>query len=137
MKTKWITPRTEIETFVPDEYIAVCWGVSCDVDNANIYEQTHYASRGETWWERGCSHALDHCGNSDNQWIYDRDNNGIPEGMEERNTDGLGTLPCTIDGDITSIRPGMYIYWTTSAGNRTWHHRGWVSETKPGRPNAS
>ena len=46
MKTKWITPRTEIETFVPDEYIAVCWGVSCDVDNANIYEQTHYASRG-------------------------------------------------------------------------------------------
>lgn len=39
MKEKWIAPKTVIEEFTPNEYIAVCWGVCCDVDLANDYEK--------------------------------------------------------------------------------------------------
>lgn len=58
--------------------------------------------------------------------------------MIETGTDGLGDLPCTITNmSIGNVDIGDYIKWTTSAGNRTWHHQGTVVESVPGRPNAS
>lgn len=101
MKTKWITPRTEIEAFVPDEYIAVCWGVACSVDAANSYEKSHGPSRRETWYALGCTHDGAHCGNSSNQVVQDSNNDGIAEGMTEIGTDGLGTLDCIVYTDAT------------------------------------
>ena len=143
MKTKWITPRTEIEAFIPDEYIAACWGVACNVDAANYYEQTHYANRGETWWDRGCTHDAAHCGASNNQVIKLNDD-GTPNRMVETATDGLGDLDCYLTNanymgtvPISSVNVGSTIYWTTISGNRTWHHVGLVTATVPGRPNAS
>lgn len=138
MKTKWITPRTEIETFIPNEYIAACWGVACNVDAANYYEQTHYANRWETWWDRGCSHDKDHCGQANNQIVYDDNNDGRADRMIETGTDGLGDLVCNITNtNIGNVTIGSYIHWTTTSGNRTWHHEGQVINSVPGHPNAS
>lgn len=103
------------------------------------------------YWEGGnVSHARDHCGNSSNQVIYDRDNNGVGEAMVETGTDGLGTLECTIYTDCNSytgeftgltsasqVHIGQEIYWTTSSGSRTWHHKGTVTATAEGHPNRS
>ena len=140
MKEKWNAPKTVIEEFTPNEYIAVCWGVCCDVDLANNYEKDHrpYGSR-KTWWELGCSHDNDHCGAIGNQVIKDANNDGKAESMIETGTDGLGDLPCTIQGiSIGNVNVGDYIHWTTSASDgRVWHHQGTVVETVPGRPNAS
>lgn len=82
--------------------------------------------------------------------IYDRDNNGVGEAMVETGTDGLGTLGCTIytgynertgrfTGQISAsqVHVDDVIYWTTSSGNRTWHHRGTVTATAEGHPNRS
>lgn len=140
MKEKWTTPKTVIEEFTPNKYIAACWGVRCDVEKANYYEQTTQVNwwSDETWWDRGCSHDNDHCGAIGNQVIKDADNDGKAESMIETGTDGLGDLPCTITNmSIGNVDIGDYIKWTTSAGNRTWHHRGTVVESVPGRPNAS
>lgn len=142
MKTKWITPRTEIEAFVPDEYIAVCWGVRCDINAANRYEKQN------GYWDGGSvSHSAAHCGNANNQWIVDSDNDGTPEKMIEAGTE-LGDLNCTFYSDanyrfpieITSIHitPNAPIYWTTSEDGwhgRTWHHQGYIINAS--RPNAS
>lgn len=129
MKTKWITPRTEIETFVPDEYVAACWGVSCNWSDSNQYEILH------GYWDDGnVSHAAEHCGRSSNQVIMDENEDGTADYMEERGTDGLGTLRCIIcqdasystPRDISTVKVNDYIYWKTKSGSRTWHHQGTV-----------
>ena len=68
----------------------------------------------------------------------------------ETGTDGLGTLNCRIYTDYdrrtgsftgaisaSEVSIGQQIYWTTSSGNRTWHHRGTVIATAEGHPNRS
>lgn len=70
--------------------------------------------------------------------------------MVETGTDGLGTLECAIytgynelTGEFTGsisaseVYIGQEIYWTTSSGSRTWHHRGTVTATAEGHPNRS
>ena len=65
--------------------------------------------------------------------------------MTETGTKGLGNLKCTLytDGTYTtqesygSVHPGDYIYWTTSAGSRTWHHQGQAVATETAHPNRS
>lgn len=145
MKKRWETPEAMVEEFEANEYVAVCWGVACDVSWANEHEQKY------GFWDGGnVSHASDHCGNSSNQVIYDHDNDGVGEAMVETGTDGLGTLSCSIytgyneyNGSFTNpilaseVHIGQEIYWTTSSGSRTWHHRGTVTATAEGHPNRS
>lgn len=139
MKEKWTTPRTVIEEFTPNEYVAACWGVACSVEHANQYEKDHgYYNDGDV------SHALDHCGNQEYQKIT-LNSKGKPKFMTEVGTDGLGNLYCTIykSADyssylpITDVKAGDYIYWTTTAGSKTWHHQGTVVGTIPSNPNLS
>ena len=141
MKRKWEEPRILVQEFTPNEYVAVCWGVACEVGPANTYE--------ESIRNAAQDHRAEYCGTTGHQWLTDRNNDGTPESMSEINTDGLGTLACTIytdgtyrqRGDISTVGVGDYIYWTTSAGSgrdrRTWHHQGLVTETSPGHPNRS
>lgn len=141
MKMRWEEPKIEVQQFMPNEYVAVCWGVACSVGDANAYEATIHNSAQD--------HRSEYCGTTGHQWLTDRNNDGTPESMSEIGTDGLGTLACTIyeDGsyrnqrDISTVDVGDYIYWTTSAGygpnRRVWHHQGMVTATTPGHPNRS
>lgn len=141
MKRKWEEPRILVQKFIPNEYVAVCWGVACSTGDANEYEASIHNSKQD--------HRADYCGTIGHQWLTDGNNDGIPESMSEIGTDGLGTLACTIytdgtyrwQGDISTVKVNDYIYWTTSAGSgkdrRTWHHQGRVTETTPGHPNRS
>lgn len=140
MKQKWIRPQTTIEKFVPDEYIAACWGVRCDTDWSNNYER----KQGD--YSKGVTHDTTHCGNPGNQVIYDSNDDGIADRMIETGTDGLGNLNCTIYWDanfssirdIASVKPDDIIYWTTRASDgREWNHKGTVFRTDYNRPNHS
>ena len=133
---RWETPRAEVEEFMPNEYCSTCWGVACNVGPANDYDKNQY----------GVTHDQAHCGNATNQVVRDLDGNGTADIMQEIGTDGLGTLNCTLyanggyrrKGNIGSVQPGDYIYWTTSAADgRTWHHQGMVESSFPGHPNRS
>lgn len=140
MKKEYVRPMMMGEKFLPNEYVAACWGVGCSVDVANDIER-----RLGLYNPGHLDHGADHCGQSGNQVIYDDNNDGTPDRMTEIGTDGLGTLNCTIYTDDTysttktvgSVKSGDTIYWTTSAGDRTWHHVGTVFNTVPGHPNRS
>lgn len=141
MKKIWETPRTMVQGFEPNEYVAVCWGVACDVSWANNYEKSH----GGDYWN-GVTHDGAHCGNSSNQVIFDDNGDGVGDRMIETGTDGLGDLTCNIFWDenfkipraVSSVNIGNTIYWTTTASDgRTWNHKGTVFETAEGHPNRS
>ena len=96
MKKKWIQPHITIQPFEPNEYVAVCWGVACSTMQANYVEQTWRLPNGGTNFDAGQNHRNHHCGTTGNQWLVDENNDGTPEVMREINTDGLGTLTCTL-----------------------------------------
>lgn len=140
MKKNWEMPKTVVQRFEPNEYVAACWGVGCNVNWSNKYEiwQGDYG--------KGVTHAQDHCGNSSNQVIYDYDEDGTADAMIETGTDGLGDLHCTIywgedyshEREVSTVHVGDTIYWTTKASDgRTWNHKGTVFATAEGHPNRS
>lgn len=140
MKKTWAFPLVCVQQFEANEYVAACWGVGCNTAEANRIE------RNLGIYQPGVlDHSSDHCGLSGNQVIYDDNNDGTADRMVEVGTDGLGTLNCTIytdssystPMDVSSVSAGQTIYWTTSAGNKTWHHVGTVFNTVPGHPNRS
>ena len=140
MKKRWESPKTEVQKFEANEYVAACWGVACDTGWANNYEK----GNGDYW--KGVTHDAAHCGNSSNQVIFDDNNDKIGDRMIETGTAGLGDLVCTIytDGsyktkrDVSSVQVGETIYWTTTASDgREWNHRGTVYATAEGHPNRS
>ena len=140
MKRTYETPTACAEEFMANEYVAACWGVECNTNWANRYERQH------GYWDNGnVSHTSDHCGNSSNQVIFDDNGDNIGDRMVETGTDGLGNLACTIYNDqnyssvrdVSTVQIGETIYWTTSSGNRTWHHCGTVTATAEGHPNRS
>ena len=137
----WVKPRTEVQKFEANEYVAACWGVGCDVSWSNDYEKQH----GGDYW-KGVTHDKAHCGNSSNQVIFDDNNNGTADRMIETGTDGLGDLNCIIYTDhsyntirdVSTVKIGETIYWTTTAADgRTWNHKGTVFATAEGHPNRS
>ena len=140
MKKTWEVPVILVQQFEANEYVAACWGVGCNTAEANRIEKNLGI------YQPGVlDHSSDHCGLSGNQVIYDDNNDGTADRMVEVGTDGLGTLNCTIytdssystPMDVSSVSAGQTIYWTTSAGNKTWHHVGTVFNTVPGHPNRS
>lgn len=140
MKKRWETPKAMVEEFEANEYVAACWGVKCDVDWSNRYE----LNQGD--YGNGVTHALDHCGNSSNQVIFDDNDDGIADRMIETGTDGLGDLSCTIYmnenyneiRNVSTVKIGDTIFWTTRASDgRTWNHMGTVFATAEGHPNRS
>ena len=140
MKKTWEVPVILVQQFEANEYVAACWGVGCNTAEANRIEKNLGI------YQPGVlDHSSDHCGLSGNQVIYDDNNDGTADRMVEVGTDGLGTLNCTIytdssystPMDVSSVSTGQTIYWTTSAGNKTWHHVGTVFNTVPGHPNRS
>ena len=159
MKEKWETPRIAVEEFAANEYVAACWGVGCNWEDANKHE----LDIGNAWYEEkkgnsghgestrvlaGQTHDESHCGFSGNQVIFDDNNDGVADRMVEVGTDGLGDLTCTLYEDesysktmsISSVTKewfGRLLFWTTSSDDRTWHHQGIVNQTVPGHPNRS
>lgn len=151
MKKRWETPKAIVEEFEANEYVAVCWGVSCSVNAANDVER----KTSGRWWidggwvhnnyDAGQTHSADHCGMLTNQWVIDDNNDGTVDRMIETGTDGLGDLTCTLFADdsyktqvgFAGVKTGSYIYWTTSSGDRVWHHQGTVIGTDSSHPNRS
>ena len=126
-KLEYVTPCLSEEVFAADEYVAACWGVACirgvygDVEGAGISHRKTTVN-GKTG-----------CGYEEHQYIKTDASGNVT--MEEIKTDGLGILPCTITDDNwgetrslnkNDLNNGDMIYWTTSSGNRTWHHKGVV-----------
>lgn len=149
MKKNWEMPKTVVQRFEPNEYVAACWAIAC----------TYGIEGGETginnynlpfWIREGsdATHTLRSdgtgCGHEDNQFITENANGSFS--VMEINTQGLGKLNTRLTTDpyyddlsssISNVDPGDTIYWTTTSGNRTWYHKGIVSTADYGHPNRS
>lgn len=152
MKKIYQSPMAYEEIFTADNYCtSACWGVACDVNSSNNFEYNYRPSGYQRPGDysnmlsgySGDPHTSDHCGQAKNQYI--KVENGVAVSMKEQRTWSLGDLNCTLYtnssynrlADYSKVSPGQTIYWTTSSGNKTWHHQGKVTTTYPGRPNHS
>lgn len=138
---EYIRPTMQGEIFAANEYVAVCWAVSCDTERSNEVESFFYKDP----IEAQVTHDPLFCGQQKHQAIFDYDGDGNADAMFEINTNGLSTLRCTRYTDLSyehstnfsGVEVGDVIYWTTSAGDKTWHHQGKVEGIYPGHPNRS
>lgn len=146
---RWVKPRTEVQVFEANEYVAACWAIACTygiqggesgINNYNLPWNLHERS--------DATHTLRSdgtgCGHEDNQYITENANGTFS--VMEINTQGLGNLNTRLttnssyrglSSSISDVEPGNIIYWTTSSGNRTWYHMGTVSTADYGHPNRS
>ena len=146
---EYIRPTMQGEMFVANEYVAACWGVACSTGDANdVEKEWHWGpwwNPGKSNYELGQTHDDAHCGTMTNQWVIDDNGDGVIDRMVETGTDGLGDLNCvlhtnaeyTTGASFDNVGIGSYIYWTTTSGNRTWHHQGKVIGTDSSHPNRS
>lgn len=127
-KLEYVTPCVSEEVFAADEYVAACWGVACERGVNGYVEGAGISHRKTT------VNGKTGCGYKEHQYIKTDASGNVT--MEEIKTDRLGILPCTITDanwretrslNKNELHDGDMIYWTTSSGNRTWHHKGAVS----------
>lgn len=130
MKKEYIRPYIEGEEFLPNEYVAVCYYIGCDVMGNDWNGLPHNANGDGT----GCGHP-------ENQVITENPDGSIA--ITEVNTDGIGILKGTITNSdwnpisMKDVKAGDEIYWTTSDATRTWYHHGHAVAYNGSHPNHS
>lgn len=147
-KMTWTRPVAAVEQFMPNEYIAACFGISCIAGAADGGANTADPHNHQTWGSYGTWHTAKSdgsgCGHVYNQFIVE-ENNGTYT-MIEKNARIAGgsaeSLDCTLYTDNwgsrvnswSSLTQGQTVYWSTQAGYFTMYHYGTVNlldETRP------
>ncbi len=146
MERKWETPKVLVQEFESNEYVAACYNIKCSVDAANNVERGWPLWVNGRWtnnYAAGQTHAADRCGAYGSYYVIDDNDDGSFDRMIEISPD-LGRLSCTLMDSTysttqswSSISEGDYIYWTTTADGRTWHHQGSVAYQDTTHPNRS
>lgn len=147
-KRIWTRPVAVVEQFMANEYVAACWGISCDYGEGggNDGNNDPLTPNNRNSKHRQMTNGTG-CGWEHSQAITDRVNSpGNFSIIEINSPTGAGDLPCTIftDGSYTTsvdtlalsqLSNGMDVYWTNSWNGTTWHHKGQVvmDDSHPGR----
>lgn len=135
MKT-WLTPTAVEDKFISNEAVSTCYAVACDYNDANTYEDmrgikgpygTAYDWVSHKWVGR-VEHKKGGCGTYSNQTLTVK--NGILTNIKEGTFNGhlYQDSNYTTEVEGLSINDGTKIYWTTTSGDRTWHHQGKIIE---------
>ena len=130
MKRKWETPRTVVQGFEPNEYVAACWYIACDYGEVGMNDPIGHLYHGA--YDNGTG-----CGYADNQVIREvrdgvfrlREEDGYGEDYDlrmTRNSDYSG-----LSGTLSNVQLGETIYWTSTSsdGRSIWYHKGTVEST--------
>lgn len=138
-KMTWSKPVAVVEQFMPNEYIAACWAIRCEVphddiipagqsstayDHAGNYHNTFPTTCGSTSSQYIRSTATKGIYTITEVKVFSRLNCTIYEGMDGNNnyTSAGSTTVALDDSDI-----GKKIFWTTNYLGGTYHHYGYVS----------
>ena len=150
MKKRWVEPRVQVEEFMPNEYVAVCYSVVCNTGAANKVEMGWHIKKNDQWtnnYDAGQIHDPSRCGALGSYYVRDDDGNGLMDSLTEYSPD-QGPLACTLytnasynqmAGWNTVSASSGTIYWETNSadGTRTWHHQGVVQVADASHPNRS
>ena len=142
MKMKnWVRPRTEVQKFEANEYVAACFKLACSAGSQN----SPYGNKWDSPERGEVSHSPygtpNTCGDPDANRVITNDG-GYFESIGEFNGEqgwldgGLDSV-LQQDGNNT-IDPGDVIFWHTVSGDgRRWNHWGVVEQQDPSHPNHS
>ena len=124
---KWVTPKTVVQKFEANEYVAACWYISCDYGEVGMNDPVGHLYHNAYSDGTGCGYA-------DNQVIRE-----VSEGVFRlREEDGFGeeyNLRMTRDSNynglsdtLSNVQLGETIYWTSTSsdGSSIWYHKGTV-----------
>lgn len=143
MKLNWIEPSIKIENFEPDEYVAACYKLACQVGDSKTPQYGDLWKRPEYG---GVSHSpsgtIGTCADANANRIITNDSGVITSIDEHNNQQGWisGGLDRWIDvNDDNICNPGDIIYWHTYSNDkkRRWNHWGIAEATDPSHPNHS
>lgn len=141
-RKEWVTPRVMVEEFEANEYVAACWQIACAVGAKGGVD---YPNPDPMPWNEGQTHSH----NSDGKgcgWAHSQYIREVGDDTFTVTEYGDNILDCDLTRNedwselrntISNVEPGDRIYWTTSLGNRTWHHWGEVSTAEQDHPNRS
>lgn len=146
MKKKWENPKIQVQEFMPNEYVAVCWRVGCENDTT-ISKQYSNALKayGYHWnqpegpYDSPFSHDGDCRIASNNYFRGSADGSDLEFVMETSSAQGNlgGGFDYWIDNGDKVVGTGDVIYWHTSNSERTWNHWGYVETAEASHPNRS
>ena len=138
MKEKWMAPRTVIEEFTPNEYVAACWNIACI--QGKYGDVLPWGSKYDYDYKENGRKYLDHtgsCSSAANNVISD---NGGKITVRENSSD-QGWLDCEIQSPTGwgNVTPGMEVIWVTYNDSKTkkWTHKGIAETINTLRPNMS
>ena len=132
-KMMWTKPMAVAEQFMPNEYIAACWRLGCEVRG---FEGGFLSSP---------YHDPNDCGNQTHQYIVQvpgtenvyklteyKDGRHLSTVIypNDNYTNGQGTNTITLDGSVV----GKKVYWTTLYNFITYHHEGTIGYQDPDHP---
>lgn len=55
MKKMWEEPRIRVQEFMPNEYVAACWKINCNVEQGIGFYDTNQNGRYDKWDEKICN----------------------------------------------------------------------------------
>lgn len=141
MKKVWSAPKAVAEQFVPNEYVAACWGIACAVAPG------HDGFGKDT--NDGHQVGTGVCGNIESQYVQNLGNDQYqlsennrdygmmqctiyPEGFDydTHTVNGSGQTTITITNKDIQDNNGVFtLYWTTTWKDNIWYHYGTVNLT--------
>lgn len=142
---KYIKPQLYAEIFIANEYISVCWMVSCE-NKTTYWNHTSNATYGNLWSKREGPYdqSFSHDGScrdaSNNYFSGNSDGSNIQFIYESSSEQGnlTGGFDDWVDvNNNGTVDTGDVIYWYTSNGTRTWNHWGYVQSANSSHPNRS
>lgn len=152
MKKTYVRPQIMIENFTPNNYVAACYKISCDIGGSTGGNNTldtalwnNHPEKGHGQNEQGI-HAADGtpgtCADASANRIL-TDAGGLLSGTsvgEYNKAQGWlnGTIETWTDSNHNGIvDTGDIIYWSTTSSTKRWNHRGVIQGTVAGHPNHS
>ncbi len=130
MKREYTTPVMECETFVPDEYVAACWKINCNVPTGFGFIDNNGNDRYDWGDEKLTSDGVHGCG------VWHAGVEGVPDDGPKANAmwqpQRMGFLGYRDDG------PAYDVYYWSDGYGQTHRHFSKVSDAQwETNPNAS
>lgn len=134
-KRVWTKPVAAIEGFMPNEYIAACWDIKCDVDGNDGFGMDYGGHRDVdgTCGSYGAMYVRD-LGNNKYEIVEDHYNWGM---LDCEIVDYIDYENKTVEGsrgvysvEIPKNTPSKTLYWITKSGQYEYYHYGTVSFDK-------
>lgn len=139
---RWVKPRTEVQKFEANEYVAACFKLACSAGSEINPHGPHWDSPEEGNVSHSPKGTPKTCGDPSANRVITTDG-GFFESVAENNGEqgwiegGLDYV-LQMDGNST-IDPDDVIYWHTYSNDRSrkWNHWGYVEQQDPSHPNHS